>query len=99
MPGLLAHRAVDPPPPSSLAEERTPLLTSPPCAARDSRRPHPDVLLPAGQVNGWAAADGERGNLIADRLYRPRSRGIDRLTNILQHSLDVWWKRADVVIG
>src|SRR5215211_573996 len=29
--GLLAHRAVDPPPSSSLAEERTPLLAPPPC--------------------------------------------------------------------
>ena len=31
-----------------------------------------DVFLPAGEVNNWATIDGERGDLIADRLFRPR---------------------------
>jgi hypothetical protein len=35
---LLAHRAVDPPPSSSLAEERSPLLTPPPCGGARFRR-------------------------------------------------------------
>src|SRR4029450_2073785 len=56
--GLLAHRAVNPPPSSSLAEERTPLLTSPPyvgarfptllssAASSCSRRGGPPVIVP-----------------------------------------------------
>jgi hypothetical protein len=56
------------------------------------------VFLPAGEVNNWATVDGERGNQIADRLFHPGSRCIDRLAHGLEDGLHVWWERADVVI-
>jgi hypothetical protein len=56
------------------------------------------VFLPAGKVNNWATIDGERGNLIADRLLRPGSCCMDRLAYGLEDGLDVWREGADVVI-
>jgi hypothetical protein len=63
---LLAHRALDPPPSSSLAEERTPPLAPPPCAG--ARLPTlaargPLVLTAARCASAALNLDTARGSL------------------------------------
>jgi hypothetical protein len=62
---LLAHRALNPPPSSSLAEERTPLLAPPPCDGR---------AIP--DTRSWlnSRAPGRASIITAVKAHHPRTR-------------------------